>query len=100
MAALGASTTQSIEYSGTGRWFQFGQAPAPNLPWPPFDVSRYVASLDYAKASARVQIVRKQVVEAGRHRPTHPPARPPCPRFSPPRWKNAALKSGCHPKAS
>lgn len=67
--ALGASTTQSIEYSGTGQWFQFGQAPAPNLPWPPFDVSRYVANVDYTKASARVQIVRKQVVEAGRNRP-------------------------------
>ncbi|RZL04367.1 MAG: MBL fold metallo-hydrolase [Rubrivivax sp.] len=66
---LGAASTQSIEYSGTGRWFQFGQAPAPSLPWPPFDVSRYVANIDYVNAAARVQIVRKQVVEAGRNRP-------------------------------
>ncbi|MGH6646904.1 MBL fold metallo-hydrolase [Aquabacterium sp.] len=66
---LGASTTQSIEYSGTGRWFQFGQAPAPSLPWPPFDVSRYVANIDYVNAAARVQIVRKQQIEAGRNRP-------------------------------
>jgi glyoxylase-like metal-dependent hydrolase (beta-lactamase superfamily II) len=67
--ALGAASTQSIEYSGTGRWFQFGQAPAPNLPWPPFDVSRYVANVDYVNAAARVQIVRKQQIEAGRNRP-------------------------------
>ena len=33
-AALGASELKSIEYSGTGKWFQFGQAPNPTLPWP------------------------------------------------------------------
>lgn len=67
--ALGADQLQSVEFSGTGRWYQFGQAPAPGLPWPAFEVSRYVASIDYETASARVQIARKQVVEAGRARP-------------------------------
>lgn len=66
---LGASNTQSIEFSGTGRWFQFGQAPAPSLPWPPFDLTRYTANIDYVNAAARVQIVRKQQVEKGRNRP-------------------------------
>lgn len=67
--ALGASQIQSIEFSGAGRWFQFGQAPAPNLPWPQFDVSRYVASINYDSASARVQINRLQTIDPDRARP-------------------------------
>lgn len=60
---------QSIEFSGTGRWYQFGQAPNPDLPWPPFDVKNYTAEIDYDKGNAVVKIVRSQVVEAGRNRP-------------------------------
>ncbi len=67
--SLGATRIQSIEFSGGGKWFQFGQAPAPELPWPQFDVSRYTASIDYASASARVQISRLQTIEEGRVRP-------------------------------
>lgn len=67
--ALKANTTKSIEFSGTGHWYQFGQAPAPGLPWPQFDVSKYVADINYETPSARVQIVRKQTLEAGRNRP-------------------------------
>ena len=36
--ALGAADTRTIEYSGTGKWFQFGQAPNPTLAWPAFDI--------------------------------------------------------------
>jgi hypothetical protein len=39
--ALKAAGTKTVEYSGTGKWFQFGQAPNPMLPWPAFDVSTY-----------------------------------------------------------
>jgi hypothetical protein len=46
-AALGAADTKTIEYSGAGKWFQFGQAPNPTLPWPAFDVSAYTASINY-----------------------------------------------------
>ncbi len=67
--ALGAASTKSIEFSGSGRWFQFGQAPNPNLPWPQFDVSSYAASINYDGPSSHVQIVRKQTIEAGRQRP-------------------------------
>lgn len=35
--ALGVTGLKTIEFTGTGKWFQFGQAPNPNLPWPPFD---------------------------------------------------------------
>jgi hypothetical protein len=68
-AALGAAEIRSIEYSGTGRWFQFGQAPNPTLPWPPFDVSRFTAAVDYQVPAARVEMLRRQVVEPGRLRP-------------------------------
>jgi glyoxylase-like metal-dependent hydrolase (beta-lactamase superfamily II) len=67
--ALKVSNTKSIEFSATGRWFQFGQAPAPELAWPAFEVSSYTADINYEKSAARVQIVRKQLVEAGRNRP-------------------------------
>lgn len=66
---LGVQRVQSIEFSGAGRWFQFGQAPAPDLPWPQFDVSRYVASIDYARSASRVQIQRLQTIEPDRARP-------------------------------
>lgn len=36
--AAGVDSIKSIEFSGTGRWYQFGQAPSPELPWPPFAV--------------------------------------------------------------
>jgi glyoxylase-like metal-dependent hydrolase (beta-lactamase superfamily II) len=74
--ALGASELKSIEYSGTGKWFQFGQAPSPTLPWPAFDVSNYTASINYETPAARVQMVRSQVVEPGRVRPAPVEQRP------------------------
>lgn len=68
-SALGVERVQSLELSATGRWYQFGQAPAPGSAWPQYDVSSYVADIDYAKRSAHVQLTRKQTVEAGRERP-------------------------------
>jgi len=67
--ALGTAQVNAIEFSGTGRWYQFGQAPAPNLPWPAFDVSSYTATINYAAPAARVQMTRKQTIEPGRVRP-------------------------------
>lgn len=67
--ALKVSNTKSIEFTATGRWFQFGQAPAPDLAWPAFEVSNYTADINYEKSAARVQIIRKQLVETGRNRP-------------------------------
>jgi glyoxylase-like metal-dependent hydrolase (beta-lactamase superfamily II) len=74
--ALGAAQVNSIEFSGTGRWYQFGQAPAPNTPWPQFDVSSYTATVNYATPAARVQMTRKQTVEPNRVRPTPVEQRP------------------------
>jgi glyoxylase-like metal-dependent hydrolase (beta-lactamase superfamily II) len=74
--ALRVNEVRSIEYVGTGRWFQFGQAPSPTLPWPPFDVSSITASVNYETPAARVQMVRRQVVEPGRARPAPVEQRP------------------------
>jgi glyoxylase-like metal-dependent hydrolase (beta-lactamase superfamily II) len=74
--ALGANELKSIEYSGTGKWFQFGQAPSPTLPWPAFEVSSFTASVNYETPAARVQMVRSQIVEPGRVRPAPVTQRP------------------------
>lgn len=67
--ASGADNIKAIEFSGTGRWYQFGQAPNPDLSWPQFDVKNFTADINYDTASARVQITRSQTVEPGRLRP-------------------------------
>jgi glyoxylase-like metal-dependent hydrolase (beta-lactamase superfamily II) len=69
VAVLGAAKVQSVEFSGTGRWYQFGQAPSPTAAWPQFDVSSYKATINYKTSAAHVQITRKQTVEPGRLRP-------------------------------
>jgi glyoxylase-like metal-dependent hydrolase (beta-lactamase superfamily II) len=69
-AALGAVDAKTLEFSGSGHWFQFGQAPIPGGAWPQFDVSSYSASVNYDTPSARVLITRIQTVEPGRLRPT------------------------------
>ena len=66
---LKATDTKSIEFSGTGKWFQFGQAPNATLPWPQFDVASYTASINYETPAARIQMTRKQTVDPARARP-------------------------------
>ena len=60
--ATGAAKLKSIEIAGTGRWYQFGQAPNPDSPWPPFDVKSYVADINYDTNKATTKPVD------GRHR--------------------------------
>jgi hypothetical protein len=67
--ASGADNVKSIEFSGTGRWYQFGQAPNPDSSWPPFDLKNFTADINYDTVSTRVQITRSQTVEPGRLRP-------------------------------
>jgi len=66
---LGTAQINAIEFSGAGRWYQFGQAANPTLSWPQFDVSSYAATISYATPSARVRMTRLQTVEPGRERP-------------------------------
>lgn len=74
--ALGVAELKSIEYAGGGKWFQFGQAANPALPWPAFDVKSFTATINYDTHAARVQMERIQVVEPNRQRPTPVPQRP------------------------
>jgi glyoxylase-like metal-dependent hydrolase (beta-lactamase superfamily II) len=68
-AALGADAIQSLEFEAAGRYYQFGQAPAPELPWPAFDVTDYHAVLDYGRKAVHARYRRIQVQEPGRARP-------------------------------
>jgi glyoxylase-like metal-dependent hydrolase (beta-lactamase superfamily II) len=97
--ALGATTVNSIEYSGSGHWFQFGQAPNPTLPWPQFDVSSFTAAINYGTPSARVEMVRKQTVEPGRVRPAPVEQRPMQLISGTYAW-NMAVPAGAQPGAS
>lgn len=96
-AALRTSDVTSIEFSGSGRWYQFGQAANPTLPWPQFDVSRYVATVDYQTPSARVQMTRLQTVEPGRARPAPVEQRPDQYVSGPTAWNLAAAAPGGQP---
>ena len=71
-AALGVDAIQSLEFEAGGRYYQFGQAPAPELPWPAFEVTGYTATLDYAHAAVHAKYRRVQVQEPGRARPRTP----------------------------
>ena len=66
---LGATQLKSIEFTGAGHWYQFGQSPNPSASWPQFDVSSYKATINYEAVAERVQITRKQTVEPKRVRP-------------------------------
>jgi glyoxylase-like metal-dependent hydrolase (beta-lactamase superfamily II) len=73
---LDTSALRSIEYSGSGRWYQFGQAASPKTSWPQFDVSSFTATINYETPAARVQMTRIQTVTPGRLRPTPVEQRP------------------------
>jgi glyoxylase-like metal-dependent hydrolase (beta-lactamase superfamily II) len=68
IAALGADRIKSIEYSGSGKWSLFGQEPNPNANPPDYDVSSYIATIDYASAAKRVQRVNIETVDPERFR--------------------------------
>src|SRR5262245_17939849 len=74
--ALGAAGVKSIEYSGSGRWYQFGQAASPKTAWPQFDVKSFTATINYETPAARVQMTRIQSITPGRVRPTPTEQRP------------------------
>ena len=74
--ALGAAELKSIEYSGTGKWFQFGQAPNPLFPGRRSMSAATRPASTTTTPAARVQMVRSQVVEPERVRPAPVPQRP------------------------
>ena len=63
--AMGAASLNSIQFSGTGISYSFGQAYAPGGPLPRFDVKTYTAAVDYETPAMRLEILRAQ----GEHPP-------------------------------
>ena len=45
--AMGAANVNSIQFSGSGTNYAFGQAYTPGGPWPRFEVKTYTAAIDY-----------------------------------------------------
>ena len=83
--ALGATDLKSIEYSGNGKWFQFGQAPSPTLPWPAVRRQQLHGERSTTTTpAARVQMTRIQVVEPGARR-------------APRQWSSARCRSSAAP---
>lgn len=68
--SLGGEAATRLSIDAQGRWYQFGQAPAPGQAWPAFELLRYHAELDFPAQAAQVQQTRRQIVEPGRARPT------------------------------
>jgi glyoxylase-like metal-dependent hydrolase (beta-lactamase superfamily II) len=63
--AMGASNLKTIEYSGSGSQFAFGQAATPGERWPRFDAKTYSVAVDYQTPAMRVEMLRTQ----GEHPP-------------------------------
>src|SRR6185369_1218095 len=58
--AMGATNLNSIEYSGSGDVFGFGQAFIPGERWPHFIQRSYTASVNYQTPAMRLNTVRSQ----------------------------------------
>src|SRR5437868_3797310 len=70
--AMGASNLNSIEYSGSGSLWGFGQAYMPGERWPHFEQRSYVMSINYQAPGMRLNSVRAQ----GEHPPRGGAAQP------------------------
>ncbi|HEY7448117.1 MAG TPA: MBL fold metallo-hydrolase [Vicinamibacterales bacterium] len=58
VATMGTASLQSVQYSGTGSTFGFGQAVAPGAAWPRFRITRYTASINYVTPTMREELAR------------------------------------------
>ncbi len=70
--AMGATTLNSIQFSGSGTNYAFGQAYTPGGPWPRFEVKTYTAAVDYQAPAMRLEMLRAQ----GEHPPRGGGAQP------------------------
>ena len=67
--ALGADHIRSIEFSGTGKWYLFGQEPNPYAPPPEYEVTSYTASMDFNSATSHVQRAARELTDPTRWHP-------------------------------
>ena len=58
--AMGVTTLTSIQYSGSGTNFAYGQAASPGGPWPRFVVKTYEVAIDYQAPAMRLEMLRAQ----------------------------------------
>ena len=70
--AMGATNLNSIQFSGSGTNYAFGQAYTPGGPWPRFEVKTYTAAVDYRTPAMRLEMLRAQ----GEHPPRGGGAQP------------------------
>ena len=70
--AMGATNLNSIQFSGSGTNYAYGQAYTPDGPWPRFEVKNYVAAVDYQAPAMRLEMLRAQ----GEHPPKGGGAQP------------------------
>jgi glyoxylase-like metal-dependent hydrolase (beta-lactamase superfamily II) len=70
--AMGATNLNSIQYSGSGSNFGFGQAYLPGEKWPRFEQRRYTVSANYQTPGMKLDTVRSQ----GEHPPHGGAAQP------------------------
>jgi len=70
--AMGATNLNSIQFSGSGTNYAFGQAYTPGGPWPRFEVKNYTAAVDYQTPAMKLDMLRAQ----GEHPPKGGGAQP------------------------
>ena len=65
VAAMGTTSLEAIQYSGTGSTYPTGQSFTTGGPWPRFTVTKYVMSVNYT-----VPVMRQELVRIDDQRPT------------------------------
>src|SRR5258705_10077255 len=70
--AMGATNLNSIQFSGSGTNYAYGQAYQPGGPWPRFEVKNYTAAVDYKTPAMKVDMLPAQ----GEHPPKGGGAQP------------------------
>ena len=58
--AMGVMNLNTIEYSGSGSQYAFGQAATPGGRWPRFEAKSYAVAVDYQTPAMRLDMVRAQ----------------------------------------
>ena len=60
MKSLGSTDIKTLEYSGSGYSFSFGQSHNPNAPWPKFNAKSYTKGINYESGASVQRLVRTQ----------------------------------------
>jgi hypothetical protein len=64
--AMGVDDVASVQYSGSGVTYAFGQAFSPISPWPKFNLKSFTRVDDYNAGASRQTVVRKQAENPSR----------------------------------